>query len=304
MKRGPDGYQRVKGPGRGRAIAVLASCVETTPEDQESNECRRVMYNETQHTGPTVDGWLINLPDQKTAVDTIVSAAHRGGGFSGFTLNLDHLVKLRTSADFRRAYRPATFVTADGDPVARLARRQNPEIARTTGADLVLPLAQACAEERLPVFLFGTTPGVLASAGQRLLQLAGDQLDVVGSLSPPLDFDPQGETADAAIARIQASGARLCLVALGAPKQEIFAARAVAAGANVGFVCIGAGLDFLAGEQVRAPALFQKAGIEWLWRLGSNPRRLAVRYAQCALLLARLTFIEPLTGTAGGRRVP
>ncbi|MCU0730328.1 MAG: WecB/TagA/CpsF family glycosyltransferase [Hyphomonas sp.] len=252
----------------------------------------------------SVDGWAINIADQKTAIDAIVTAAKAGGSFTVFTLNLDHLVKLRSSDAFQRAYRAATFVTADGEPVARLARRNDPAIVRTTGADLMLPLADACAEAGLPVFLFGTSPGVLAKAGARLVQNTGGRIEIAGTLAPPAAFDPEGPEADAAIARIAASGARICFVALGAPKQEIFAARAQAQGVRAGFVCIGASLDFLAGEQIRAPRAFQRAGLEWLWRLGSNPRRLAARYAQCALLLAELTLLAPLGGGSTGRRSP
>ena len=86
----------------------------------------------------------------------------------------------------------------------------------------------------------------------------------------------------------------MCFVALGAPKQEIFAARAVARGVQVGFVCIGAALDFLVGAQVRAPAIMQTFGLEWLWRLASDPGRLAKRYALCAIVLAEIALVAPV----------
>jgi exopolysaccharide biosynthesis WecB/TagA/CpsF family protein len=149
-----------------------------------------------------------------------------------------------------------------------------------------------CANANFPIFLFGTSPSVLASAGERLSNHTNGELKIVGRMSPPQDFDPLGKAADEAIEQIKSSGARICFVALGAPKQEIFAARAVSQGVNAGFICIGAGLDFLASAQIRAPKSFQKMGIEWLWRLGSNPKRFAFRYFQCALLLVRLMFTE------------
>lgn len=263
-----------------------------------------VMRHPSQPKVARVDGWPITLPNPAAALDAIVGAALAGEGFSVFTLNLDHLVRLRGDAAFRKAYRQARFVTADGAPVARLARRQGAPVERTTGADLLLPIAGACARHRLPVFLFGTTPGVLAIAAQRLSEHTGGDLDIVGSLSPPRNFDPESEAGDAALDRIARSGARICFVALGAPEQEIFAARAVAKGIAVGFVCTGASLDFLAGEQVRAPQALQRAGLEWLWRLGTNPRRLAARYAQCAVLLAELTVFQPLYVPSSGRNAP
>ncbi|AGK57602.1 WecB/TagA/CpsF family glycosyl transferase [Hyphomicrobium denitrificans 1NES1] len=246
--------------------------------------------------GSSVDGWTINIPDQKAALDAIQFAGRSKAGFTVFTLNLDHLVKLRTNAAFRDAYRSATFVTADGAPIAHLLRRRDRRVTRTTGADLVLPLAAVCAQAKLPIFLFGSSPSTLELASEQLARHAGSELDIVGSMSPPQGFDPEGEAADEAIARIKNSGARICFVALGAPKQEIFAARAVAQGVEAGFVCIGAGLDFLARNQIRAPKLFQKTGTEWLWRLSSSPRRFALRYLQCATLLVRLVVAERILG--------
>ncbi|MCB1522172.1 MAG: WecB/TagA/CpsF family glycosyltransferase [Hyphomicrobiaceae bacterium] len=241
----------------------------------------------------SVDGWGINVATMSDAIKAITDAAGRGEGCAVFTLNLDHLVKLRRDAKFRSAYRSARFVTADGAPVARIARAQSPGIERTTGADLVLPLALAAAEQGLPVYLFGSEPGVLGRAGRRLVENTEGRLSIAGSEAPAMGFDPESAAADAAIDRIAASGARICFLALGAPKQELLAARAVARGAPVVFVCIGAALDFLAGSQTRAPRFLQNNGLEWIWRLATNPRRLATRYAQCALLLARLTFTTP-----------
>ena len=58
-------------------------------------------------------------------------------------------------------------------------------------------------------------------------------------------------------------------------------------------ICIGASLDFLAGTQVRAPGFMRNNGLEWVWRLATNPRRLGRRYAECAALFVDLAFIEP-----------
>lgn len=76
---------------------------------------------------------------------------------------------------------------------------------------------------------------------------------------------------------------------MGAPKQERFAARAQKTLTETGFLSIGAGLDFISGAQVRAPKWVQAVAAEWLWRMLSNPRRLAARYAECILALPGLT---------------
>lgn len=241
-----------------------------------------------------VDGWPINLANMAQAVREISDAAEQAQPFAAFTLNMDHLVKLRQDSSFREAYRRARFVTADGAPVARLASQRGTHIERTTGADLVIPLATEAGRRGIPVYLFGTTPEVLGRAGSYLAEASDYKLNLVGTSSPPHGFDPASEAADRALEEIAASGAKLCFIALGAPKQELLAARAVEKGIPVGFVCIGAALDFLAGAQLRAPKAMQDTGTEWLWRLATNPRRLTVRYAQCAMLLADIAVWQPL----------
>jgi len=241
-----------------------------------------------------VDGWSINLANLHDAVAQIVGSAKRAESFAVFTLNLDHLYKLRHSPPFREAYTKARYVTADGAPVAWLASFGSPSVQRTAGADLIVPLVQAAASENIGIYLYGTTPAVLEKASAHLSRHAGADLKIVGVASPPQGFDPCGSVADTALDRISASGARICFVALGAPKQELFAAQAVQRNVPAGFVCIGAGLDFIAGAQSRAPALMQRWGVEWLWRLITNPRRLGVRYARCAVLFIRILAVSAL----------
>jgi len=86
----------------------------------------------------SVDGWQVNIPTLDIAISQVTDAARAGDGFTCFTLNLDHLVKLRENSRFRSAYRAARFVTADGEPIARIARRQWPSVRRTTGADMMV----------------------------------------------------------------------------------------------------------------------------------------------------------------------
>jgi exopolysaccharide biosynthesis WecB/TagA/CpsF family protein len=241
-----------------------------------------------------VDGWTISIPTLDAAVAAIADRAARRQSFTVFTLNLDHLVKLRRDASFRDAYRSATLVTADGAPVVWLSRRQGADVTRTTGADLVLPLIDEAARRQIPIYLFGSSGDVLAKAAGAFADRTDGLIDIAGTDAPPAGFEPTGPEADAAIQRIAASGARIALIALGAPKQELFAARAKAQGVTCGFVCIGAALDFIAGAQIRAPKFMQRTGTEWLWRLATNPRRLAARYTECAVLLADLAVVQPL----------
>ena len=234
-----------------------------------------------------VEEQRINVASPAQALAVIRSDLRLGKGFSFFTFNLDHLTKIRRDGAFRRLYEKATYVTADGWPVALLARRTDAAVRRTTGADLVLPACRIAADLGLPVYLFGSTADVLAAAAARL-RTDCPGLTIAGEEAPPFGFDPQSEAARDAAIRIAASGARLCLIALGAPKQEQFAIASQAACPNTGFLCIGASLDFLAGRQRRAPEALQQIGMEWAWRLALSPRRLGLRYIRCAALFMKL----------------
>ena len=181
------------------------------------------------------------------------------------------------------------MVSADGWPVAALARREGAAVERVTGADLVVPLCAAAARERIPIFLFGSTDESLAGASAELRRKF-PMLDVRGMKSPPMDFDPMSPSAVTMAELIAASGARLCFVALGAPKQEFFADAMAARFPEIGFLCVGAALDFISGHQRRAPKIMRTLNTEWLWRTMVNPRRLAARYASCAVVLVEVLF--------------
>jgi exopolysaccharide biosynthesis WecB/TagA/CpsF family protein len=235
----------------------------------------------------TVDGITINVPSLPTAVSSIVSAAQRGENFSVCTLNLDHVVQLQQHASFRAAYRRARFVTADGFPIVALSRLMGTSIERTTGADLVEPICAEARKKGLPVFLLGASDHTLKETSRRLSQRF-QGLQIAGCLAPGPRFDPYSSEADAAMDRIRASGARLCFVALGAPRQELFAARCLDELNGTGVLCIGAALDFIAGVQSRAPAIARRAGLEWAWRMLREPRRLGPRYVKCMTVVPRL----------------
>lgn len=216
----------------------------------------------------------------------------RSDGFCVATLNLDHVVKLRTYDVFRQAYRTHTHVTADGRPIVWLSRLAGRHVELVTGSDLIDPLSAMAARLSVPVALFGSTQDALEKAGQ-VLRERYPGLEIVYSMSPEMGFDPMGSNADDYIDAIRQSGARLCFVALGAPKQELFASRAARLLPETGFVSIGAGLDFLAGTQIRAPRVVRAAAGEWLWRMMSDPYRLAPRYAACFAVLPSL-FVDAI----------
>jgi len=224
-----------------------------------------------------------------SAVRASIDRAINGIGFTFFTLNLDHLCKRRQLDSFRGCYDRATMISADGAPIVWLARSVRAPISRTTGADLVRPMVAAAARHGISVFFFGTSNEVLTTAIARLKD-EFPSLIVAGYEAPPMGFDPFSTAACEAADRIAASGAGLCFVALGAPKQEIFADAAFERCKTVGFFAVGAALDFIAGHQTRAPEFMSRNGLEWLWRLMKNPTRLFQRYFDSALMLMWLSL--------------
>ena len=229
----------------------------------------------------------VNVASMSDAVSVIIDTIRRGDTFCVHTLNLDHIVKLRAVPAFHDAYTRARFVTADGFPIVLMGRLAGVPLTRTTGADLVKPLCREAARHHMPVFLFGSTRLALATSVRRLSRRYHD-LEFAGCLAPGPGFDPHSADADLAIARIRRSGARICFLALGAPKQEMFAARCLDELRGTALVCIGAALDFIGGTQVRAPPFAQRMGLEWLWRMTKNPWRLGPRYARCMAAVPRL----------------
>lgn len=234
----------------------------------------------------------VNVSNKSDLLETVRGRFSERQGFALATINLDHLVKLRTSKVFRDAYAEQDLIVADGNPIVWLSRVASRPVALAPGSDLVVPLARLAAAQGVSVALLGANDSTLAGAAEALCAEIPD-LRVVAQLAPSQDFNPFGIEAAQLIEAVRESGAGLTLLALGAPRQEAFAARGLKSLPGVGFVSIGAGLDFLAGSQTRAPRWVRWIAMEWLWRMMSNPKRLALRYLKCALILPSL-FIMAL----------
>lgn len=226
----------------------------------------------------------VNVPTWATLEARVRERFAQRRGFALATINLDHLVKLRDDVAFRVAYAAQDFVVADGNPIVWLSRLAGRPVALIPGSEAILPLARVAANQGVKVALFGASEPVL-DAAKTYLEAEVRDLDVVCAIAPAMGFDPESELAEAMLGEIADSGARLCFVALGAPKQERFAAYGRKVAPEVGFVSIGAGLDFFAGTQQRAPAWVRKIAMEWLWRAASNPKRLGLRYLKCLAIL-------------------
>ena len=226
----------------------------------------------------------VTVPDWETLTCEVAHRLENNIGFSMATLNLDHLVKLRKDKEFRDAYTRQDLVTADGNPIVWMSQLARKPVKLIPGSDTIMPLVRIAAAVGVPVALLGSTDETLEIAALKM-EKEIDGLVVIRKIAPPMGFDPEGELAKTYIRDVEASGAKLCVLGLGSPKQELMAAQARLIAPNVGFICTGAGLDFIAGSQVRAPRWVRRLALEWLWPALSSPRRLGPRYAKCMAVL-------------------
>jgi N-acetylglucosaminyldiphosphoundecaprenol N-acetyl-beta-D-mannosaminyltransferase len=223
------------------------------------------------------------------------------------TPNADHVVLVQEHEGLQQAYADADLVLVDGMPVllaAKLLRRGIPE--RVAGSDLVPALFSAASlrfsaksetvsTEALRIYLLGAAPGVAERAAANI-ERRWSGVHVVGCHSPGIGFEKRPEENAAILSRVAAAEPDVLIVGLGAPKQELWVhAHRDRIAAPVA-LCVGATIDFLAGERKRAPRWMRRIGLEWLHRMASEPRRLATRYCRDAVRLPGLVLREWAAG--------
>lgn len=211
------------------------------------------------------------------AVDIINLAKKRSRGLV-LPVNVDQVVVISKSDELKNIYRSALRIFADGMPIVWSSRLLGlPLQERVTGSDLTPEVCRLAAENRLKIFLFGAAPGV-ADAAATELSRKNPGLVVAGTYSPPYGFENDEEEIKHSIAMINKARPDILFLALGFPKQERFAYKYLDL-LDVGpVISIGATLDFIAGNVRRAPGFVRNNGLEWLWRLCQEPRRLWRRY--------------------------
>jgi N-acetylglucosaminyldiphosphoundecaprenol N-acetyl-beta-D-mannosaminyltransferase len=144
----------------------------------------------------------------------------------------------------------------------------------------------------IKVFLFGAGPGVALRAKEHIHAQWGNSIQVVGATSPTFGFEHDAEASASHAREIAQSGADILLIGVGAPKQELWAFT-YREQLNVKLVlCVGATLDFLAGEKKRSPLWMQHAGFEWFYRMCQEPKRLVRRYARDAFIFPFVVLRE------------
>ena len=221
---------------------------------------------------------ILNVPIDNLSMKELLEKLRYGGVV--FTPNVDHLIKLRKDREFNRVYHEADYRVCDSQLVFFAARfLGSPLQEKISGSDLFPAFCRYYKNDhKVKIFLLGGLPGVAAAAHRNINSKTGREI-VIDSYSPPFDFESDPAECRKIINLINQSGASVLAVGLGAPKQEKWICRYKSQLKNVKtFFAIGATIDFEAGKVSRAPEWMSDSGLEWLYRLLKEPKRLWRRY--------------------------
>ena len=196
------------------------------------------------------------------------------------TPNLDHLVKLQKDIEFYDLYQKAEWVICDSKILYLFSKLlEYPIKEPIPGSSFFTAYYTYHKDNRdCKIFLLGAAEGIAAKARENINRKVGREI-VVGSHSPSYGFEKNEDECEELIHIVNESGANVLLVGVGAPKQEkwIMKYRNRMPGVDL-FMALGATIDFEAGTLKRAPVIWQKCGMEWLYRCLKEPKRLFKRY--------------------------
>ena len=196
------------------------------------------------------------------------------------TPNVDHLVKLQTDKDFYDVYQKAEWVVCDSKILylmSKLLKEPLPEAI--PGSSFFTAFYEYHKDDpKCKIFLLGAAEGIADKAMKRINEKIGRNI-VVGAHSPSYGFEKKEKECEELIDIVNNSGANVVLVGVGAPKQEKWIMKYKDRMPNVDiWMALGATIDFEAGTLKRAPLIWQKCGMEWLYRCIKEPKRLFKRY--------------------------
>lgn len=237
----------------------------------------RTVFSHDRAGRVLLDSHELYLENRVRLLQDLRATVVAGGAHLMVTLNVDQVLRSDSDPAFRAAVADATFRTLDGMPLVALARLLGAKaVHRNTGADLLPDACRVARENGWRIAIVGGRPEVLRAAVRELRSRFTDA-DVVG-IEAPIFTTLHGPESEAVVRRLQAVGPSISFLCMGSPKQELWYrqwSELLPPGVYVG---AGAAVDFAAGARSRAPLLLQRSGMEWIWRLAQEPRRLAWRY--------------------------
>lgn len=225
----------------------------------------------------SVLGVMVDSVDYEAATARIIEAAEERRPYSVTALAVHGVMTGAQDPAHQARLNAFDLVTPDGQPVrwALNALHRADLTDRVYGPELTLKVIEECARRGLAIYFYGSTDDTLGRLLERLREKFPD-LVVAGAESSKFRSAEPGE-AEAIGARIVETGARVVLVGLGCPRQEVFT-YAMRPHVDAPLLAVGAAFDYHAGLLRTPPSWMQRRGLEWLWRLGLEPRRLWRRY--------------------------
>jgi N-acetylglucosaminyldiphosphoundecaprenol N-acetyl-beta-D-mannosaminyltransferase len=255
-------------------------------------------------TKRNVLGVLVDAVDYKAAVDGVLAAAREGRPFALTALAVHGLMTAVLDKSYQSRLNTLDLVTPDGQPVRWALNMLHDARLRdwVSGPELVIDVLREAAQHGVAVYLYGSTPQTLQALTASLHTLF-PELSIAGVEPSKFRSAAAGELTELA-ERISRSGARIVLVGLGCPRQEIFV-HEMRPLLRMPLLAVGAAFDYHAGQLRRAPEWMRRRGLSWFWRLACEPRRLWRRYlllnpAYLAGLLAQTCGLwrpQPHVGT-------
>ncbi len=194
------------------------------------------------------------------------------------TANAQFYLLAERNLQFQECLAEADYICADGLPIVRMCHWMGArEVERITGIDLIPSLCEQAASLGLPVYFLGGEPGSAAATASQLMDRYPGLL-VCGVGCPPRGFENSPRVLREILASIEAANPAIIFVAFGAPKQEFFIRQHIKAMGIPVAIGVGGSFEVISGMRRRAPQWAQTAGMEWIFRLAQEPRRLAKRY--------------------------
>ncbi|WP_162244369.1 WecB/TagA/CpsF family glycosyltransferase [Sphingomonas sp. Leaf339] len=213
------------------------------------------------------------------------------------TPNVDHLVRLSREPRLLPLYERSWLSLCDGRIAQRLARILGHHLGLVSGSDLVAAMFAHIIEAGDRICVVGGSAGMVEALGLMRPDIAIDHV------SPPMGLAHDEDARNCVVMRVAGERYRYIFLAVGSPQQEMIAAEMMDAETVTGTaLCVGGGLDYVTGHKRRAPLIVQRVGLEFVWRIAEDPRRLWRRYLQDGPAILIIAFKWALAGKSDGHQ--
>lgn len=226
---------------------------------------------------PLLNTYVNNL-NMTEVIDTIEEMITQNKKSYVVAVNVDVIMKIENDSELKKVVNDADIVLVDGQPLVWISKwYKRPVKAKVSGSDLIPKLCNVAAKKKYTIFIIGGKEGI-AEKAKLNLEKSNPGIQVVGTYSPPFGFEKDEEELKQINKMITEVHPNILIACFGCPKQEKWIYNNYHKYDATVSICAGATVDFLAGNIKRAPRWMSDIGLEWLYRLIQDPKRLVRRY--------------------------